>query len=136
MTVPKVSPEEEARQRRAKQLEQQAQEKKVAEAAAKEKVAQRQWILQYAEDDSESDPDEAKEEVRYGQHALHSGISVLHAFAACLQASAFQDCLLSHFWPYTPDFRVLTEINHNVDIHASMCKSAQAKACNVSWQLF
>ena len=58
VTVPTISPEEEARQRRAKQLEHEAQERKAAEAAAKEKVAQRQWILQYAEDDSESEPDE------------------------------------------------------------------------------
>ena len=39
-------------------MEHEAQERKAAEAAAKEKVAQRQWILQYAEDDSESEPDE------------------------------------------------------------------------------
>ncbi len=53
-----ILPEEEARQRRVKQLEQQARDKKAAEAAAKEKDAQRQWILQYAEEDSESDPNE------------------------------------------------------------------------------
>lgn len=59
-----ISPEEEARQRRVKQLEQQARDKKAAEAAAKEKDAQRQWILQYAEDDSESDSnDDQKEQV-------------------------------------------------------------------------
>lgn len=60
--VPSISPEEEARQRRTKQLEAQAREKQAAEAAAaaavKERDAQRQWILQYAEDESESDPDE------------------------------------------------------------------------------
>ena len=58
VSVPTISFEEEARQRRAKQLEEQAREQKAAEAAAKEKVAQRQWILQYAEDDSESDSDD------------------------------------------------------------------------------
>ena len=61
VTLPTISPEEEAKQRRAKQLEEQARQQKAAEAAAaaaaKEKDAQRQWILQYAEDDSESDSD-------------------------------------------------------------------------------
>lgn len=61
-----ISLEEEARQRRVKQLEQQARDKKAAEAAAKEKDAQRQWILQYAEEDSESDSyDDQKEQVSY-----------------------------------------------------------------------
>lgn len=61
-----ISLEEEARQRRVKQLEQQARDKKDAEAAAKEKDAQRQWILQYAEDDSESDSnDDPKEQVSH-----------------------------------------------------------------------
>lgn len=62
MAVPIISPEEEARQRKAKQLEEQARHQKAAEAdaaaAAKEKDAQRQWILQYAEDDSESESDD------------------------------------------------------------------------------
>ncbi|DBA76164.1 TPA: hypothetical protein ACH3X1_009895 [Trebouxia sp. C0004] len=58
VTVPVISLEEQARQRRVKQLEQQARDRKAAEAAAKEKDAQRQWILQYAEEDSESDPNE------------------------------------------------------------------------------
>ena len=62
VAVPTISPEEEARQRKAKQLEEQARQQKAAEAAAaaaaKEKDAQRQWILQYAEDDSESDSDD------------------------------------------------------------------------------
>ena len=60
--IPTIPPEEEARQRRAKQLEQQARDREAAEAAAKEKDAQRKWILQYAEDDSESDSDEGQQE--------------------------------------------------------------------------
>ena len=65
--VPTISPEEEGRQRKAKQLEEKARQQKAAEAAAaaaaKEKDAQRQWILQYAEDDSESDSDGHFEQV-------------------------------------------------------------------------
>lgn len=67
VNVPTISPEEEARQRKAKQLEEKARQQKAAEAAAaaaaKEKDAQRQWILQYAEDDSESDSDGHIEQV-------------------------------------------------------------------------
>ena len=83
-TAPKISPEEEARQGRAKQLEQQAREKQAAEAAeaaaAKEKDAQRQWILQYAEDDSESDIDEEQQEkvISEQHHTLIAGNSHAH----------------------------------------------------------
>ncbi len=72
VTVPAILPEEEARQRRLKQLEQQARDKKAAEAAAKEKDAQRQWILQYAEEDSESDSnDDQKEQVSHTSFLHH-----------------------------------------------------------------
>jgi len=67
-----ILPEEEARQRRVKQLEQQARDKKAAEAAAKEKDAQRQWILQYAEEESESDSnDDQKEQVSHTSFLHH-----------------------------------------------------------------
>lgn len=75
--VPTISPEEEARQRRAKQLEQQARDRKAAEAAAKEKDAQRKWILQYAEDDSESDSDDGQQEQVSHEH--RSASSCQHA---------------------------------------------------------
>jgi len=77
-----ISPEEEARQRRVKQLEQQARDKKAAEAAAKEKDAQRQWILQYAEDDSESDSnDDQKEQVCY--KSFHAPLCVMPCSVCC-----------------------------------------------------
>ncbi len=78
-----ISLEEEARQRRVKQLEQQARDKKDAEAAAKEKDAQRQWILQYAEDDSESDSnDDPKEQVS------HTSFLHLCVLLSCVLQSA------------------------------------------------
>ena len=57
-TFPTISPEEEAKEREARQLEEQRRQHKAAAAAAKEKDAQRRWILQYAEDDAESDTDD------------------------------------------------------------------------------
>ena len=62
-----------------KKLQQQAKEReaaaaaaKAAEAAVKEKDAQRKWILQYAEDDSESDPDDESSKVGHGMSVSES----------------------------------------------------------------
>lgn len=68
-TRPVFTAQQLAEQQRVKKLQQQAKERETAAAAAKaaaeaekaaekEKEAQRKWILQYAEDDSESESDE------------------------------------------------------------------------------
>ena len=66
---PTFTPEQLAEQERVKKLQQQAKEREAAAVAAKaaeavkEKDAQRKWILQYAEDDSESEPEDEPSKV-------------------------------------------------------------------------
>ncbi len=96
-----ILPEEEARQRRVKQLEQQARDKKAAEAAAKEKDAQRQWILQYAEEDSESDPNEDQmEQVSPCTICVLSSVCSCRHIISCMPRADnnFSSCLGQTLW--------------------------------------